>query len=107
MIPFLFPLGIFLAVILIWFFFRSGGYKRHPLDAPPGPDWIFTGERFLRSAIAREMLEVWTCPQNRRARLRAGARGAEARRRRRRRTEAAVRPRLKQRSVPSTAGNQR
>ena len=46
MIPFVFPLGIFVAVILIWFFFRSGGYKRHPLDAPPGRDWTLTAERF-------------------------------------------------------------
>ena len=47
MIPFLFPVGAFLALILVWLFFRSGGYKRRPLDAPPGPDFRFTGERFL------------------------------------------------------------
>jgi hypothetical protein len=57
-IPFLFPLGIFAAVILIWFFFRSGGYKRHPLDAPPGRDWSFTGERFFDPGSG-ETLEVW------------------------------------------------
>ena len=62
MIPFVFPLGIFVAVILVWFFFRSGGYKRHPLDAPPGPDWNFTGERF-RDPQSGEMLEVWYCPR--------------------------------------------
>ena len=63
MIPFLFPLGFFIAIILIWFFFRSGGYKRRPLDAPPpGPDWTFTGERFLDPGSG-EMLEVWHCPR--------------------------------------------
>jgi hypothetical protein len=62
MIPFLFPAGLFLALILIWFFFRSGGYKRHPLDAPPGPDWRFTGERFLDPGSG-ETLEVWHCPR--------------------------------------------
>jgi len=34
-IGFLLPAGIFVALILIWFFFRSGGYKRRPLNAPP------------------------------------------------------------------------
>ena len=60
MIALLFPLGIFVAVILIWIFFRSGGYKRHPLDAPPGPDWTFTGERFL-DLQSGAWLEVWYC----------------------------------------------
>jgi hypothetical protein len=31
------PVGFGLALLLIWFFFRKGGYKRRPLDAPPGP----------------------------------------------------------------------
>ncbi len=62
MIPLLFPLGIFVAVILIWYFFRSGGYKRHPLDAPPGRDFSFTGERFL-DPQSGEMLEVWHSPR--------------------------------------------
>ncbi len=35
------------ALIVIWLLFRSGGYKRRPLDAPPGRDWTFTGERFV------------------------------------------------------------
>jgi hypothetical protein len=61
-IPFLFPLGFFLAIFLIWFFFRSGGYKRHPLDAPPGPDWKFTGERFLDPPTGA-MVEVWYRPR--------------------------------------------
>jgi len=62
MIPFLVPLGFFLALLPIWFFFRSGGHKRGPLDAPPGRDWSFTGERFLDPASG-EMLEVWYCPR--------------------------------------------
>ena len=62
MIPFLFPVGAFLARILVWLFFRSGGYKRRPLDAPPGPDFRFTGERFL-DPPSGEMLEVWYCPR--------------------------------------------
>jgi len=62
MSPLLLPLGVFVAVILIWFFFRTGGYKRDPLDAPPGPDWTFTGERFLDPGSG-ETLEVWFCPR--------------------------------------------
>jgi hypothetical protein len=76
MIPFLFPAGFFLALILIWFFFRSGGYKRHPLDAPPGPEWKFTGERFLdpRSGLT---VEVWLLPRTgERAYVRATTRGS-------------------------------
>ena len=63
MMPLLFPVGAFLALILVWLFFRSGGYKRRPLDAPPGPDFRFTGERFL-DPPSGEMLEVWFCPRN-------------------------------------------
>ena len=62
MIGLLFPFGFFLALFLIWFFFRNGGYKRRPLDAPPGPDWSFTGERFL-DLPSGEMVEVWYCPR--------------------------------------------
>jgi hypothetical protein len=61
-IPILFPLGFIAALVLTWFFFRSGGYKRHPLDAPPGRDWIFTGERFLDPQTG-VMLEVWYSPR--------------------------------------------
>ena len=47
------------ALVLIWLFFRSGGYKREPLDAPPpGKDWTFTGERFVDPSSS-ELLEVW------------------------------------------------
>jgi hypothetical protein len=62
MIRFLLPLAIFLPLLLIWFFFRSGGYKRQPLDAPPGRDWSFTGERFL-DPPSGEMVEVWYRPR--------------------------------------------
>ena len=62
MIPFLFPLGVFVALVLIWLVFRTGGYKRRPLEAPPGPDWRFTGERFL-DPPSGEMLEVWYSPR--------------------------------------------
>ena len=31
---FLFPVGVFVVIFLIWLFFRSGGYKRQPLEAP-------------------------------------------------------------------------
>jgi hypothetical protein len=47
------------ALVLIWLLFRSGGYKREPLDAPPpGKDWTFTGERFVDPSSG-ELLEVW------------------------------------------------
>jgi hypothetical protein len=48
-------------VVLIWFFFRSGGYKRRPLDAPPGPDWVKTDERFVDPSSG-ETLDVWFHP---------------------------------------------
>jgi hypothetical protein len=62
MIGFLLPVGIFIALLLIWLLFRSGGYKRRPLDDPPARDWNFTGERFLDPGSG-EMLEVWHCPR--------------------------------------------
>jgi len=62
MIAFLFPLGAFLALLLIWLVFRTGGYKRRPLKAPPGPEWRFTGERFL-DPPSGETLEVWYSPR--------------------------------------------
>ena len=72
MIPFLFPLGVFVALFLIWLLFRKGGYKRRPLDAPPGGDWRFTGERFF-DPPSGEMLEVWYSPRTgERAYVRAG-----------------------------------
>ena len=62
MIGFLFPVGGFVALILIWLVFRSGGYKRQPLDAPPGKDWNFTGERFV-DPQSGELVEVWYRPR--------------------------------------------
>jgi hypothetical protein len=56
------PIGVFLALILIWFVFRSRGYKRRPLDAPPRGDFRFTGERFLDPPTG-ELVEVWHCPR--------------------------------------------
>ena len=52
--------AIVLAPFLIWLGFRSGGYKRQALDAPPGQDWSLTGERFL-DPQSGEMLDVWYC----------------------------------------------
>jgi hypothetical protein len=51
------------ALVLIWLLFRSGGYKRQPLDAPPGRDWTLTEERFV-DPKSGELLEVWYCAQN-------------------------------------------
>lgn len=55
--------ALFAAPFLAWLLFRSGGYKRRPLDAPPGADWRFTGERFIDPSSGVE-LEVWYRPQN-------------------------------------------
>ncbi len=62
MIALLFPLGGFVALVLIWFVFRSGGYKRRPLEQPPGHDWTRTGERFVDPGSG-ELLEVWSQPR--------------------------------------------
>jgi hypothetical protein len=45
-------------LFVVWFLFRSGGYKRRPLDAPPGRDWTFTGERFVDPGSG-VLIEVW------------------------------------------------
>jgi hypothetical protein len=58
------------APIIIWLLFRSGGYKRRPLETPPGPDWKPNGERFL-DPTSGEALEVWTSPAGERAYVRA------------------------------------
>ena len=63
MIGFFFPLVVFLAIVLAWLLFRSGGYKRIPLDAPPGPGWTATGESFI-DPTSGETLEVWLRPQS-------------------------------------------
>jgi len=49
--------------VLAWLLFRKGGYKRQPLERPPGPDWQMTGERFV-DPRSGETLEVWYCPRN-------------------------------------------
>jgi hypothetical protein len=48
--------------LLVWFFFRSGGYKRRPLDKPPGPGWEATAERFIDPQTG-ETLDVWFSPR--------------------------------------------
>jgi hypothetical protein len=48
-------------VVLAWALFRKGGYKRSPLDAPPGPDWQRTEERFVDPSSG-EVLDVWFHP---------------------------------------------
>jgi hypothetical protein len=63
MIPFFIWAVVLVAPLLIWLLFRSGGYKRRPLDAPPGPDWTLTGERFV-DPKSGETLEVWMRPAN-------------------------------------------
>jgi hypothetical protein len=55
-------LGIGVLVVLIWFL-RQGGYKRRPLDAPPGGDWQRTDERFIDPSSG-EPLEVWFHPKS-------------------------------------------
>ncbi len=50
------------ALVLTWLLFRSGGYKRRPLDAPPGPGWTFSGERFV-DPKSGELIEVWHEPR--------------------------------------------
>jgi hypothetical protein len=55
--------GMVAAPALIWLLFRRGGYKRLPLDAPPGPDWTMTGERFV-DPTSGETLEVWQAPKS-------------------------------------------
>ena len=87
MIRFLFPVGFFVALLLIWFFFRSGGYKRHPLDAPPGRDWTLTAERFRdpQSGGMLDAREPASAPMSGR-----GAAGAHRSGRRRRPSQAAT-----------------
>ena len=61
MIGFAIWLGVIALVFLIWFVFRPGGYKREPLDAPPGPGWVKTEERFVDPSSG-ETLDVWFHP---------------------------------------------
>jgi hypothetical protein len=69
-----FWIAVPVALVLAWLLFRSGGYKRRPLDAPPGRDWTFTGERFI-DPQSGELIEVWLEPRTgERAYVRAGSR---------------------------------
>jgi hypothetical protein len=61
MTGFMIWLGVIAATVLVWAMFRSGGYKRQPLDAPPGPDWVRTEERFVDPSSG-ETLDVWFHP---------------------------------------------
>jgi hypothetical protein len=53
--------GAIALTVLVWALFRRGGYKRQPLDAPPGPDWVKTEERFVDPSSG-ETLDVWFQP---------------------------------------------
>ena len=63
MTPFVLWLGAVLLPLIVWAIFRKGGYKRQPLDAPPGPGWVRTEERFADPSSG-ETLEVWFDPQS-------------------------------------------
>ena len=57
--------------VLAWLLFRSGGYKRRPVDRPTGPGWERTDERFVDPTTG-EVLVVWYCaPTGERAYVRA------------------------------------
>ena len=79
MMPFLFPLGVFLALFLIWFFFR----KR--LQAPPARRSARTRLEFYWRALPRPAIRrdggSLVLSEDRRARLCAGAGGLRSRRR--------------------------
>jgi hypothetical protein len=63
MMAFAIWLGGMALMVLIWLLFRPGGYKRQPLDMPPGPDWLRTEERFIDPTTG-ETLDVWYHPRN-------------------------------------------
>jgi hypothetical protein len=62
MIPFLIWCGIVAVPVLVWALFRRGGYKRRPLETPPGPGWELSEERFI-DPRSGETLDVWFCPR--------------------------------------------
>jgi hypothetical protein len=62
MTPFVIWAAITAVPVLAWLLFRQGGYKRRPLDKPPGPDWELTSERFIEPRSG-ETLDVWFCPR--------------------------------------------
>lgn len=49
------------AIVLIWLVFRGRGYKRTPLEHPPGAGWEKTGERFV-DPRTRVLVDVWYRP---------------------------------------------
>ena len=63
MTGFMIWLVIVLLPLIVWALFRRGGYKRQPLDAPPGPGWVRTEERFVDPSSG-ETLEVWFDPDS-------------------------------------------
>ena len=63
MIGFLIWCAAALLPLIIWAVFRKGGYKRRPLAAPPGPDWVQTEERFVDPSSG-ETLDVWFHPRS-------------------------------------------
>ena len=72
MTGFMLWLAVITAVVLVWAFFRQGGYKRDALTTPPGPGWVKTEERFV-DPTSGETLDVWFDPKTgERAYVRAG-----------------------------------
>jgi len=63
MIGFAIWFGGLMLVVLVWFLFRSRGYKREPLNEAPGQDWVETEERFLDPSSG-ETLAVWFHPKS-------------------------------------------
>ena len=58
MIGSLISAAIFLVPVAVWLLFRSRGYKRALLAAPPGAGWRRSGERFI-DPTTNEPAEVW------------------------------------------------
>jgi len=56
-------LGVLLLSALVWFLLRKGGYKRKPLDVPPGPERVRTEERVVDPSTG-DSLEVWFHPSS-------------------------------------------
>ena len=52
-----FPVGL----VLVWAIFRGHGYKRVPLDTPPGQTWVPTGEVFA-DPRSGNLIQVWSEP---------------------------------------------
>ncbi len=61
--PFMLWAVIILGPFVAWLLFRGPGYKRVPLDRPPGPAWIASGERFV-DPRSGALVEVWSDPRS-------------------------------------------